>query len=143
MKKANPISFECIDHVNMFVKNLEESIAFYHKVFGTDPKIKQSGKNKGIRWAIIGLASKFYFCLYELKGKEFDPSALHINHIGFYVSDFDETIQRIQHLGIEIQYNGKPIEWKNRNGRTRSLYIKDPNGYYIEFAEKFGGGLDC
>lgn len=30
------IDFTCVDHVNMFVKNLEESIAFYHRVFGTD-----------------------------------------------------------------------------------------------------------
>lgn len=142
MKKALPIDFECVDHINMFVRDLEESVEFYRKVFGTDAGVKQQGKAKGIRWCIIGIPSKFYFCLYELKGKDFDPSALHINHIGFYVSDFDDTVERIKALGIEIQYQGKPIEWENRNGRTRSLYIKDPNEYYIEFTEKLGGGLN-
>jgi catechol 2,3-dioxygenase-like lactoylglutathione lyase family enzyme len=141
MKKARPIYFECVDHINMFVRDLEESIDFYQNVFGTDAEVKQRGKAKGIRWCIIGIPSKMYFCLYELKGKIFDPSALHINHIGFYVPDFDETVKRIKALGIEIQYEGRPVEWKNKNGKTRSLYIKDPNEYYIEFTEKLGGGL--
>ncbi len=141
METAKPIHFECVDHVNMFVRDLEESLDFYRKVFGTDAEVKQTGKNKGIRWLIIGIAGKFYFCLYELKGKTFDPDALHINHIGFYVPDFEDTIERIKRLGIPIEYNGAPIEWSNRNGQTRSLYIKDPNGYYIEFSEKLGGGL--
>lgn len=142
MKKAEPIYFECVDHVNMFVRNLEESIDFYHKVFGTDLEVKQRGRAKGIRWCIVGIPSKLYFCLYELKGKKFDPDGLHINHVGFYVPNFDETVERIRALEIEIQYQGKPIEWENRNGKTRSLYIKDPNDYYIEFTEKLGGGLD-
>lgn len=135
------IDFTCVDHVNMFVKNLEESIDFYHRVFGTDARLKQRGTNKGLRWCILGIRSKFYFCLYELKEKEFDPSELHINHIGFHVADFDDTVERIKALGIEIQYKGKPITWRNKSGTTRSLYIKDPNGYYIEFTEKLGGGL--
>jgi lactoylglutathione lyase len=135
------IDFSCVDHINMFVKNLEESINFYHRVFGTDAELKQRGWNKGMSWCILGIPSKFYFCLYELKRKEFDPSELHINHIGFHVRDFDDTIKRIKALGIEIQYKGKPITWRNKYGKTRSLYIKDPNGYYIEFTEKLGGGL--
>jgi lactoylglutathione lyase len=141
MSETRSIAFECADHVNMFVKDLDQSIEFYRRVLGADEEIKQEGFAKGIRWCIIGVPNKFYFCLYELKGKDFDPDGLHINHVGFYVSDFDETVRRIQQLGITIEYQGKPIEWRNRNGVTRSLYIKDPNGYHIEFSEKFGGGL--
>src|SRR5947209_7169776 len=107
--KTQPVYFECVDHINMFVSDLEESVDFYQKVFGADSEMKEHGKAKGIRWCIIGIPSKFYFCLYELKGKQFDPDGLHINHVGFYVSDFDETIKRIEALGIEIQYQGKPI----------------------------------
>jgi len=126
----------------MFVKDLEESINFYQRLFGTDDEIKDAGENKGIRWAIIGIPNKFYFCLYELKGKEYDTDAMHINHIGFYVPNFNETVERIKEMGLLIEYKGKPIMWTNRNGTTRSLYINDPNGYKIEFAEKLGGGLD-
>ena len=141
MKQVQSIAFACVDHVNMFVKNLEQSIEFYRVVFGTDTEVKQQGFAKGLRWCIVGIPNKFYFCLYELEGKEFDPDALHINHIGFYVPEFEETVRRIEEMGIPIEYHGKPIEWRNRNGATRSLYIRDPNGYYIEFSEKLGGGL--
>src|SRR5690349_16661114 len=116
MEPLKPIAFDCVDHINMFVKDLAESITFYRMVFGTDAEIKQDGFAKGIRWCIIGIPNKFYFCLYELKGKDFDTDALHINHIGFYVPDFDETVRRVELMGIPVEYQGKAIEWRNRNG---------------------------
>lgn len=140
--EVQAIDFVCADHINMYVKSIEDSIDFYHRVFGTDGEIKESGERRGIKWVIIGIPHKFYFCLYEQKDKEYDPDAMHINHIGFYVSDFDETVRRIESLEIPIEYKGKPITWHTRNGSSRSLYINDPNGYKIEFAEKLGGGLD-
>jgi catechol 2,3-dioxygenase-like lactoylglutathione lyase family enzyme len=140
-----PIEIGLADHVNMFVNDLEESVNFYHRVFGTDLKPKAEGFNKGVKWCIIGIPKKFYFCLYQLrKPQTHDPDALHINHIGFHVPDFDETLNRIKALGIKIEYRGKPILWKGSqaSGSSRSVYIKDPNGYYIEFSEYFGGRLD-
>ena len=137
-----PINFVMVDHVNMFVRNLDESVAFYSKVFGTDGEIKEEGIRGEVRWCIIGIPRKFYFCLYELKGREFDPDAMHINHIGFYVDDFNETFKRLQYLGVPIDYHAQPINWHNRNGASRSIYIHDPNNYVIEFAEMLGGGLD-
>lgn len=138
------VDFVCVDHINMFVRNLEESIDFYQRVFGTDGEIKDSGERKGIRWVIIGVPNKFYFCLYEWPHPEtiYETDALHINHIGFYVQDFDETVRRIEQLNVQVQYRAQPISWHNRNGISRSLYIEDPNGYKIEFSEKLGGGLD-
>jgi len=136
-----PIEFASVDHINMFVRDLDESVDFYSLVFGTDPDPKEEGTTKGLRWCIIGIPSKFYFCLYELKGRVFDPDAMHINHIGFFVPDFDETVKRIRSAGIPVEYFDRPITWTNHAGQSRSLYIRDPNGYYIEFTEKLGGGL--
>ena len=138
-----PIDIGPVDHVNMYVNNLEESVSFYQRVFGTDVLPKEQGFAKGIKWCIIGIPDKFYFCLYQMQSPQtHQPDSLHINHIGFYVPDFDATVERIKTLGVEIQYQGRPIEWHNSGGgSSRSLYIKDPNGYYIEFSEHFGGGL--
>jgi catechol 2,3-dioxygenase-like lactoylglutathione lyase family enzyme len=135
------LDFACVDHVNMNVCNLKESIDFYQRLFGTDGEIKDGGE-KPLRWRIIGIPHKFYFCFYEVKATSLEPRALQINHIGFYVPDFDGMVRRAQALGVPVEFEGKPIEWKNRNGTSRSLYVKDPNGYLIEFAEKLGGGLD-
>lgn len=139
-----PVEIRSVDHINMFVNDLDESVAFYQRVFGTDLEPKDKGMNKGVKWCIIGIPKRFYFCLYQLrKPQVFDPDALHINHIGFYVSDFEDTLNRIKALGIEIEYRGRPIRWnRSPSGGSRSIYIKDPNGYYIEFSEYFGGRLD-
>lgn len=142
MNEVPPIRFDCVDHLNMFVRDLDESLDFYGRLFGTDPEIKEQGYTKKIRWAIIGVSRKFYFCLYELKGRSFDPDSMHINHVGFHVPDFDETVARVRALGIPVEYDDAPITWRNRNGTTRSLYVRDPNGYIIEFSERLGGGLD-
>jgi catechol 2,3-dioxygenase-like lactoylglutathione lyase family enzyme len=137
----DPLPVARADHINMNVRNLEESVAFYQRLFGTDGEIKDGGE-KPLRWRIIGIPGKFYFCLYEVGATSVEPHALHINHIGFHAPDFDATVRRIKALGVPTEFDGEPIEWKNRNGVSRSFYVKDPNGYLIEFAEKFGGGLD-
>jgi lactoylglutathione lyase len=142
MVDVRPVEVTISDHVNMFVRDLEESISFYERLFGTDPEIKASGTAKSIRWAIIGLRQRFYFCFYERSGLLFDPDAMHINHIGFHVADFDETVRRVRTLGVEIRYGGEPVPWHGRGGNSRSLYVLDPNGYTIEFSERVGGGLD-
>lgn len=141
MKTGNPVQFERVVHINMSVRDMDASVNSYHKVFGTDADITQQCQVDGAQWCIVGIAGKFHFCLYEMRGKNHDPEALHINHIGFYAPDFEETIAHIKRLGIPIELDGAPVEWYDRNGTSRSLYIKDPHGYYIEFSEKLGGGL--
>src|ERR1043166_809593 len=111
MKSSPPVEFTVADHVNMFVRDLEESLAFYRSLFGTDQEVKASGNAKGIRWAIIGIPRRFYFCLYERGPLNFDADAMHINHVGFHVNDFDETERRIRALGVPIRYGGKPVVW--------------------------------
>ncbi len=53
-----------LDHVNFRVRDLEESIEFYGRLFGF--KIKQQGVRDGQPWAIVGLADAAYLCLYQL-----------------------------------------------------------------------------
>ena len=59
-------------------------------------------------------------------------------HVGFVVDDLDETVRRIHELGLRLEFNDAPIAWP----RSRSAYVKDPDGIMIEFTNRFGGGLD-
>jgi lactoylglutathione lyase len=131
-----PIPGLRIDHVNMFVRDLEESVGFYTRLLGL--AVKERGVGKGrIRWAIVGHPDRFYLCFYELAGATFEPDALHINHVGIYVVDFDATVRGLRDLGLTLEYGDAPVDW----GTSRSAYVRDPNGYSIEFVEKFGGGI--
>ena len=124
------LSVTGIDHINMDVQNLKESVDFYSNLFGFKVLKDQPEQNS----KIIG-NDKVKLCLYEDRDlKEFEQNGF--NHFGFHIDNFDEIIQKCNELGVEIFYGG-PIKWE----KSSSIYIKDPNGYEIELAEVFGGGL--
>ena len=116
-----------IDHANMNVKNLEESVDFYSTLFGFELKKDQPDQQS----KIIGNES-IKLCLYELPDLIFTKG---INHIGFHIENFDEIVEKCKTLNISIPYG--VIEWES----SRSVYIIDPNGYEVELSEVQGGGL--
>lgn len=121
-----------IDHVNMKVKSLDETIDFYKKLFGFDIK-KEENPNKGdFPSKIIG-NNQIKLCLYE--DPEMSPEG-GIAHFGFNISNFDEVIAKCQELEVEVLYGGE-IDWED----SKSVYIMDPSGYEIELSQISGGGL--
>lgn len=117
-----------MDHVNMTVKNLEESVEFYKKLFGFEVKKEQpEDKSK-----IIG-NDNIKLCLYE--DPEISPEG-GIAHFGFHIENFDEIMETCKSLGVKVYYDG-PVQFE----KSRSIYIEDPSGYDIELSEIKGGGL--
>ena len=116
-----------IDHINMMVINLDETVAFYKALFGFEIK-KEQPEEKSL---IIG-NNTIKLCIYE------DPEARPdkgLQHFGFHISNYDEVMQKCLDLGLKIPYG--EIVWEN----SRSIYVTDPNGYDIELSEVQGGGL--
>ena len=118
----------CIDHINMVVKNLDESVRFYSDLFGFVVKKDQAEKDS----VIIG-DEHVKLCLYE---GEDAGDRKGILHFGINVANFDEALDMCKTLGVPVKYNGI-LEWE----KSRSIYIEDPNGYEIELSEVKGGGL--
>jgi len=117
-----------IDHINMSVKNLAQSVEFYKNLFGFEIKKEQPEEKS----KIIG-NDNVKLCLYE--DSEMKPEGA-IAHFGFHVENFDEIMKICTSLDIKIYYDG-PVQFE----KSRSIYINDPNGYDIELSEVFGGGL--
>ena len=130
-----PLKVRCMDHINMDVSNLAESVDFYRRLFGFEIKEDHSNDDKE-PWVILGEAGVVYLCLYEHPDKKQDEDALSINHFGLVLSDFNGALQKLEEMGVEILYGGL-IDWPH----SRSIYISDPNGHKIELAEKVGGDL--
>ena len=122
-----------MDHVNMNVKNLTQSVEFYKKLFGFEIRKDDNSPNKlDAPSKIIGNDS-IKLCLYE------DPSISTsggIAHFGFHIANFDQIMNKCKELNFEVLYGG-PVEFE----KSRSVYIKDPSGYDIELSEVSGGGL--
>lgn len=122
-----------MDHVNMNVKNLTQSVEFYRNLFGFEIRKADNSPNKlDAPSQIIGNDS-IKLCLYE------DPqmsTSGGIAHFGFHVANFDQIMGKCKELNVEVLYGG-PVEFE----KSRSVYIKDPSGYDIELSEVSGGGL--
>ena len=121
-----------IDHVNMKVKNLQQSVEFYKNLFGFEVKQEKNPNKTEAPSKIIG-NDKIKLCLYEIPNMTPEGG---INHFGFNISNFDKVLDACNELNVEILYGGA-INWE----KSRSVYIKDPNGYELELGEVDGGGL--
>lgn len=127
------LQVNAIDHINMYVKNLDETVHFYEKVFGL--KEYESGLgSSGAPYKIIGLSDSLFLCLYE--DKNLGNVKETINHFGFHVDDIDKKVELLKSNNIDVLYGGV-VDY----GKSKSVYIKDPSGYEIEISSKFGGGF--
>ncbi len=126
-EKKKVIRALSIDHVHFFVSDLERTLQFYNEHFGF--KVYEGSLEEG--FMIIG-NNEIKLCLME--NPEIDN--FHCGgfyHFGFHVRDFDDVKKLLQQSNVHFTES----EWEH----SRSIYIKDPDGYTIELSEKKGGGL--
>ena len=116
-----------LDHMNMTVKDLEESVNFYGELFGFVEKKDQPEQTS----KIIG-NENIKLCLYEDPNLEIGDG---INHFGFHIENFEGIVEKCQSMDIVMPYG--VVKWE----KSRSVYIVDPNGYELELSEVSGGGL--
>ena len=128
------VSISRIDHINMKVRNLKETVDFYKDIFGFE--VKERGHWNGTEWNIISIPNKVYLCIYEVGNRERVTEGIRLNHFGFHVADFDKLESKLRAKGVPIHYGGI-VE----TGKSRSLYIEDPSGFEVELAEFAGGNL--
>ena len=122
-----------LDHINIFVKNLEKSAKFYQEHFGFKLYREGIGLAAGLPYKIIGISGKIMICMYQ---QESAPKISGLNHIGIHIQNFDEALEYLKQAQVELLYGGV-----NEYENSRSLYIADPDGHEFELSENFGGGL--
>lgn len=119
-----------IDHVNLQVRDLDESCRFWENLLGF--QVLKDMPDQGGR--IIGNL-KAKLALYENPNLPQDRND-GFSHVSFHIDNFEEVEAVCEELGVQVKYGGS-VQWP----QSRSAYISDPNGYEIELAEKWGGGL--
>ena len=128
----NSLKATSIDHVNMKVKNLEQSVKFYKNLFGFEIKQEENANKLDVPSKIIG-NDTIKLCMYEIL--DMSPEG-GIAHFGFNVANFNEIIAKCEELDVKVLYDGV-VDWE----KSQSIYIVDPSGYEIELGEISGGGL--
>lgn len=117
-----------IDHANINVKNLEESIRFYHEALGLKEVRRKSAEDGS--FTIVFLSdgeTGFRLELTWLRDKE-GPYNLGDNesHICFATDDFDAAYAHHKQMGI-ICYE---------NVKMGVYFINDPDGYWQEITRR-------
>lgn len=122
-----------IDHLNLTVADLEETVAWYHRVFGFE--LVEEDVQDGTRWGVIRQGDVM-LCIYQFEDCRYEDRfaqrkmGLHgINHFGLRITDRAAWEEIVDREKIEVLYDG-PIRWTH----STSWYISDPTGYEIEVA---------
>lgn len=120
---------EKIDHINLTVRNLDESIEWYSKVFGFE-KV-ESGHAMGSPYAIVAF-NDFMICMYEeadrkSAAKAGDSEFHQLYHFGIRVQSAEKWKEVIARHSLKINYGGE-VHYP----KSTSWYVNDPSGHEIE-----------
>jgi catechol 2,3-dioxygenase-like lactoylglutathione lyase family enzyme len=121
-----------LDHLNLTVRDFQESARWYRRVFGF-AVVEQGLDEDGLPWGILR-AGEALLCIYERPGRH-SPDAeardrFHvINHFGLRIRDRAAWERVVEAEKLPIDYGG-PIRYP----RSTSWYLADPTGHAIEVA---------
>ncbi len=115
-----------LDHINMSVKDLNQSVEWYNKIF--DFKKVEEGVSSDGPWAILKSENSM-LCLYQEASSKLNQNEanLRIYHFGLKISDKDLWNKKIIDYKVKILYGGEV-----RYPHSVSWYLIDPSGYEIE-----------
>ena len=118
-----------LDHVNITVKNLEESMEWYGQLFGFK-KVEDGVNQLGRKWAIIAYEDSMIGMSEHADregGDKIDKKHHAIYHFGLRVPNAQEWRKKIKDKNLKL-YDGDEIEYEY----SRSWYVHDPSGHEIE-----------
>ena len=114
-----------IDHIGIYVKDLEQTTAFYRKVFGFNLHSRLEMGETKIAFLDVGNG------LLEVVQRPEAPTAPEgvWSHLAVTVDDFDGLLTRLEGLNIQTREVNLPTG-------DRIVFLKDPDGHDIEIDEK-------
>ena len=114
------------NHISLHVSDVEKSLHFYVELLGMTQLPRPAFTFKGA-WLTMGNAH----CLHLIEGKDYEiRSGNRGNHFAFAHPDINALEGEFKKKGIEVVSN------KIRVDGVKQMFIKDPDGYFIEFSEE-------
>ncbi|ARF14675.1 VOC family protein [Sporosarcina sp. P12(2017)] len=122
-----------IEHIAIVVKDMEESIAFYSKVFGC--KVRLRGENSSREMAFLYVKSHPDTEIELIKDidtvGQYNQSGI-VNHLAFTVEDIDKSIKYFKEHGIIFN----SIEPQPTLEGGRMILFNGPNDELLQLVER-------
>ncbi len=123
-----------LEHINLVIKDLNKSLAFYRAAF-PHWRIRAKGggewHGKPRVWVHFGDDYQ-YLALNEFgegENRDLTGHQVGLAHFAFVVQNIDATIDRLQSAGFEIDNPG------SKEPHRRNVYFIDPDGFEVEFVQ--------
>jgi len=116
------------DHVALSVADVEASAQFYERLFGLE-RITDRTPIEGVRWLSMQGGGELHL-LAIVPGEVLTTQAV---HLAIRTPDFDRLMATI--IAMDAEYTtwlGTGPGVTERDDGTRQIYVKDPDGYWVE-----------
>jgi catechol-2,3-dioxygenase len=120
-----------LDHLNLTVRNFDETASWYKTVFGFE--IVEKGLHGGLPWGVLRNGDSM-LCIYESPERtqtdaEETERFHRIYHFGLRINDREQWEKTLRECALPT-YFGSPLRYPH----STSWYVTDPTGYMIEVA---------
>lgn len=122
-----------LNHIAVYVNDLEESTAFYENVLGLKqiPEPFNDGRHT---WFTLGGAGQLHLIQGAEKGIVHDKNS----HLCFSVESIDDFVQNLDDHKIEREnWVGDSKDPNVRVDGVKQIYFQDPDGYWVEVNDDF------
>ena len=117
-----------LNHIAVYVNNLEVSTKFYESVVGLT-QIAEPFKDGRHTWFTLGNAGQLHIISGAEKGIKLEKNS----HLCFSVKSIDEFISVLNRNTIKFEnWKGEPKAVTVRVDGVKQIYFQDPDGYWIE-----------
>ncbi len=114
-----------LDHIGFIVSDLEESLAFYQKLFGFKVVKRFTFGTSNI--VLIDVGAGLLELIQRPSGHE-TPPVENRSHIALLEPDFDEKVKTLEGMGVKKRL----IDGGNGD---RLCFFQDPDGHTLELTE--------
>jgi len=116
------------NHIALAVRDVEESIAFYQKLFHLE-EIQNTASKSKTKWLALGGGKE----LHLIPRIEFTPNIIKANHFAMSTQDIDAFVERLKDNNIAYSdWHDHANKIHVRDDGLKQVYFQDPNGYWIE-----------
>jgi len=122
-----------LNHIAIYVVNLDKSTTFYHDIIGLDtiPEPFHDGRHT---WFSVGPQSHLHVISGAVSATVHDKN----NHLCFSVPSMDVFVGKLKKNNIAYEdWGGKPQSITKRVDGIHQIWFRDPDGYWIEINDDY------